>query len=341
MCDKKQSSKGDDEMKKIRWGIAGPGAIAHKFAKAVKNVDCAELVAVASRSEQNARSFADKYDIPLSFCGYENMAVSDKVDAVYISTPHPFHISCAELFMKHGKHVLCEKPLCVNASQAEYLKKCASDNGVFLMEAMWTRFLPAVIESQRLVSEGIIGDIKGIEADFCYSSSPEQEAKLFQNHMAGGSLLDVGVYGLHFVSMFLGSSPQTVAAVADVSDGADLHTNVLLKYQNGALASVSSAIDVYKPESAYIYGTDGYMHFPLFYGANEFYIVKDGKREHICKPSMGEGLEEEIIEVCRCIASGDCESKILPLDETIAVIKLMDKIREQINLKYPHDADTN
>ena len=101
MCDKKQSSKGDDEMKKIRWGIAGPGAIAHKFAEAVKNVDCAELVAVASRSEQNARSFADKYDIPLSFCGYENMAVSSMVDAVYISTPHPFHISCAELFMKH------------------------------------------------------------------------------------------------------------------------------------------------------------------------------------------------------------------------------------------------
>ena len=135
-------------MTKIRWGIAGPGKIANKFATALKNLDCAELTAVASTSPERAEAFAQQYGIPHRYCGYESMAASDTVDAVYVATPHSHHAAVVELFLIAGKHVLCEKPICVNAHQARQLKACAEKNGVFLMEAMWTRFLPAIREAQ-------------------------------------------------------------------------------------------------------------------------------------------------------------------------------------------------
>lgn len=144
-------------MQKIRWGIVGPGNIANKFAAAIKNVPSAELAAVASRDGKSGEAFAQKHGIPKVFTGYEAMAASDAVEAVYIATPHPFHKPCAELFLNEGKHVLCEKPICVNAYQAPKLKDCAEKNGVFLMEAMWTRFLPAILEAQEIVKRGAIG----------------------------------------------------------------------------------------------------------------------------------------------------------------------------------------
>ena len=324
-------------MRTIRWGIAGPGTIANKFAKAVKNVEGATLAAVASRSLDKSREFAEKWEIPTAFSSYEQMAQSDAVDAVYVSTIHPYHKSTAELFLKAGKHVLCEKPLCVNEKQAQELFQCARENGVFLMEAMWTRFLPAVKEAQNIVQSGMIGEVMGIEADFCYASSPAEEEKLFDPNMAGGSLLDVGIYGLHFASVFLGKEPKEVTAASHVDGGVDLHTQVTLKYENGAMASVTSAIALQKPESAYIYGTKGYLHLPTFYGAQELTLHKDGTQTKILKPSLGEGFEEEIIEVCDCIRSGKTQSDILPVEETLRIIKMMDEIRKDIGVVYPFD----
>ncbi len=324
-------------MQKIRWGIVGPGEIANKFAKAIKNVSCADLVAVASRTEKNGRDFAQRYQIPQAFCGYELMAASDMVDAVYISTPHPFHYPCAELFLRAGKHVLCEKPMCVNASQAERLKVIAKENGVFLMEAMWTRFLPAIREAYKIVEEGKIGSIRGLEADFCYASTPEEEAKLFQNEMAGGALLDVGVYGLHFASIFLGDAPLAINATAHIEKGVDIHTNIQMQYTDGAIASISSAIGVEKPRNAYIYGSKGYIYLPNFYGATELHIHIDGEDSKILKPCLGEGFEEEIYEACACIDAGKIESDLLPLDKTIAMLKQMDVIRAQLGIVYPFD----
>lgn len=321
-------------MKKIRWGIVGPGIIANKFAVAIKNVECAELVAVASRTEKNGKDFADRYGIANVFCGYEKMAESDIVDAVYIATPHPFHKSCAELFLNAGKHVLCEKPLCVNAYQAKKLKECAEKNGVFLMEAMWTRFLPAIKEAHEIIKRGDIGEILGIDADFCYSTTPEEEAKLFQREMAGGSLLDVGVYGLHFTSIFLGNTPEVVVALANTDGGVDIHTSVTLRYKNGAIANITSSIGVEKPENAYVYGSKGHIHIPNFYGANELFVNIGGDLNHIVKESIGDGFEEEIIEACECITKGKLQSDILPLDESIAILEQMDYIREQIGIKY-------
>jgi len=322
-------------MKKIRWGIVGPGCIANKFATAIKNVDSAELVAVASRTEESGRAFAKKYNIPNVFCGYETLAQSDCVDAVYIATPHPFHKDCAELFIKNKKHVLCEKPLCINAYQATKLKECAQKNKVFLMEAMWTRFLPAIKELQKVVLKGTIGDVMGITADFCYATSPEEEEKLFLTSMAGGSILDVGVYGLHFASLLLGSNPDKISCVAQIANGVDTHAQISLVYDSGAIATVTSATVLQKPENAVVYGTKGYITIPQFYGANELCVCVDGEKKIISAHSIGDGFEEEIYEACQCIASGKLQSDTMTLDESIAIIRIMDSAREQIGVKYP------
>ncbi len=326
-------------MKKIKWGIVGPGVIANKFADAIKNVDCAELTAVASRSMEKGEQFAQKYDVGKVFCGYEAMAASNEVDAVYVATPHPFHKPCAELFLKAGKHVLCEKPLCINAAQGIALRECARENGVFLMEAMWTRFLPATKEARAIVESGAIGEVLGLTADFCYASSPLKATRIFRQDLAGGSLLDVGVYGLHFVSLFLGTEPEQIHAVSRIEQDVDCHTKILLTYGNGAIAEVSSAITLKKPESAYIYGTKGYIHLPLFFGAKELFVTIDGKTEHLDRPMIGKGFEEEIIEACDCIRAGKTESDILPLSESIAILRQMDSVRKQIGLRYPFEGE--
>lgn len=321
-------------MEQLRWGIVGPGCIAHKFAKAITNVADAELVAVASRSESRALDFAERYHIPRTFFSYEELANSDAVDAVYIATPHPFHLPCAELFLSAGKHVLCEKPLCVTARQAEKLKTIAERHRCFLMEAMWTRFLPAIQEVVRIVQAGVIGEVMGIRADFCYAQAPEEEPKLYQNHMAGGSLLDVGVYGLHFADLFLGV-PKQVQASAWLQDGIDVHTSMILSYQTGAVAEISSAIGLEKPCVAWIYGTRGKVEVPNFYGAQEFLLHTADGVKRVQHPSIGDGFEEEIIEACNCIREGRIESEKLPLAKTITILEQMDEIRTTIGVSYP------
>ena len=322
----------------IRWGIVGAGNIANKFAEAMNHVSGAELVAVASRSEETGKAFAEKHHIGKLFVGYEEMAKSDMRDAVYIATPHPFHKPCAELFLNAKKHVLCEKPVCVNEKQAVALLTCAEENGVFLMEAMWTRFLPAIHEAVRVANSGEIGEIRSVSADFCYSSTPQEEAKIFDNAMAGGSLLDVGVYGLNFAAIVLGEHPESMVAVSDVADGVDCQTNVLLKYANGTTAHISSAINVQKPATGYIYGTKGYIEVPDFFGAQELIVHKGTEENRIRKPSIGEGFEEEIIESCQCIRAGKTQSDSMPMAESIRIMKQMDDIRKMIHLTYPFDA---
>ena len=324
-------------MEKIRWGIVGPGNIAVRFANAIKHVASAELVAVASRDKERAEAFAEIHQIPHVFTGYEALAASDAVDAVYIATPHPFHKPCAELFLKAGKHVLCEKPLCVNAGEARQLAEFARENGVFLMEAMWTRFLPAILEAQKIVAEGQIGEVRAIEADFCYRVEPNAVPRLSLPSLAGGSLLDVGVYGLHFVAMFLGTNPDRMIALSHTDHGVDIHTNILMQYPSGAIANITSAIGVEKPETGFIYGTHGRIEFPCFYGPQELILHTHQGERRIAKPYLGNGFEEEIIEVCRCIQIGKSQSDVLPWEESIAILRQMDDVRAQIGIRYPFE----
>lgn len=324
-------------MNKIRFGIAGPGNIARKFAAAIKNVPEAELVAVASRTRQRGEAFASEFGIPTVFGSYEEMAASSDVDAVYVATPHPLHKPCAEIFLNAKKHVLCEKPVCVNADEARALYECSKKNGVFLMEAMWTRFLPAVIEAQSLVKNGEIGELRAISADFCYNMETMREHNVFNKDMAGGSLLDVGVYGINFACFFEGYDVKTVNSHCRVENGVDSHATTILGYENGVSAVVTSALTAKKPESAYLYGSEGYIFIPGFYKAQKLVINKNKTETVIERPSIGAGFEEEIIETCKCISAGKTQSDIHPMTDSIKVLEIMDTVRKQNDIVYPSD----
>ena len=324
-------------MKKIRWGIVGPGRIAQKFASAIKNVAEAELVAVASRSKERADIFATEFGIPKVFESYEEMAASTEVDAVYVATPHPFHKPCSELFLNAKKHVLCEKPLCINAYEARSLCDCAKQNGVFLMEAMWTRFLPAIIEAQKRVAAGEIGELRAISADFCGNVERVEDSRLFQNELGGGSLLDVGIYSISAACFFAGYDVDSIHSHCRVEEGVDTHAAVILGYKNGTTAIATSAITVQKPESAYVYGSEGSIFLPSFYRAQTLVLRKNGVETVIEKPSIGGGFEEEIIEACRCIAAGKLQSDVHPWSDSIKVMEIMDTVRRQNGIVYPSE----
>lgn len=322
-------------MKKVRWGIAGPGNIAKKFATAVNKLDNVELCAIASRDPERGAAFAAEYGVPTVFSSYEEMAASPLVDCVYVATPHPFHKPCAEIFLRAGKHVLCEKPMCINLPQAEALIACAKENNAFLMEAMWTRFLPATEALLAAVAAGEIGEVRGITADFCYNIEVHEDSKIFRADMAGGGLLDVGVYSLHFAAMLMGTEGVELSATARIQDGCDRHTVVTARYPNGAIATLTAATDVQKPYDAYIYGSKGYIYVPNFYGAQGFTVVKGTKREERSYPSLGAGFEEEILEASRAVTEGIRESERHPLSRTLAVLAQMDAVRKAVGVRYP------
>ena len=325
--------------RKIRFGIVGTGTIAHRFAEAIKNVDNAELVAVASRTKENAEKFGCEFDIPARFDSYEKMALSDVIDAAYIAVPHSGHIGCSCLMMNNGKHVLCEKPMAVNSKEAEEMFRCAKENNVLLMEAMWARLVPGTIKMLELVENGVLGDILGVEGKFCYSmDEDEMDHHVFKRENGGGSLLDVGVYGLNFASWYLGKDVETINAQSDIYNGVDSHTCVLLKYKNGAIADISSAILLRKPNEGYVYGNKGYARLLRFYAPQEIDIyLNNGETVKIPVPYAGNGFEEQIAHFSECVSKGLKESPVVTHEQTLYITKQMDKIRKITGVEYPQD----
>lgn len=325
----------------IRWGIVGPGSIARRFAKAAKNTPDAVLTSVASRNISNANAFADEFGIEKRFGSYEDMAKSDDIDAAYISVPHGVHANASKLMLNNGKAVLCEKPICVNARELEDLAKCAEGNNVFLMEAMWARLVPGTIELIRLVKDGVIGNVRGIEGDFCYDMTDEPDHHAFKPEYGGGSLLDVGVYGLNFASWFAPASVSEITAAADVGKRTrvDEHCCFLIKYEDGCIASLSSGMTVKKPNSGFIYGDKGFIHVDHFYAPEKLEVTVYGnERYDIDTPYYGNGFEEQIIEVCKCLRENKKQSDILPLSHSLYITRQMDYIRKKIGVVYPQDA---
>ena len=324
---------------KVRFGIVGTGTIAHRFAEAIKNVPKAELVAVASRTSENAEKFGDEFNIPVRFAGYEKMAQSDLIDAAYIAVPHSGHIECSCLMMRGGKHVICEKPMAVNTREAEEMFSCAKENNVLLMEAMWARLVPGTIKLLELVKNGVLGEIRGVEGKFCYTmDEDEMDHHVFKPENGGGSLLDVGVYGLNFASWYLGKDVESISAQSDFYNGTDSHTCAILKYKNGAIADLSSATLLRKPNEGYVYGTKGYAHVNRFYAPQEIELVlNDGKREKIATPYKGNGFEEQIAHFCECVSNGLTESPVVTHQQTLYITKQMDEIRKIIGVIYPQD----
>ena len=326
-------------MEKLRFGIVGTGTIAHRFANAICNTRGAVLTAVASRTKEGAERFGDEFNIPHRFSGYEAMARSDVIDAAYIAVPHSSHITCSMLMMDHGKHVLCEKPMAVNLSEAERMFACAEKNHVLLTEAMWARLVPGTVKMLELVREGVLGDILAVEGKFCYSmDADEMDHHVLKKENGGGALLDVGCYGLHFASWYLGDEIEHISAEADQYNGTDCHTCVLLKYKNGAIADLSAATLLRKPNEGFVYGTEGYARLPRFYAPQEIILELKSGQKRIAVPYAGNGFEEQIEHFCDCVRNGLMESPLIPHSRTLKMIALSDRIRKIIGVSYPQDA---
>ncbi|HOU09240.1 MAG TPA: Gfo/Idh/MocA family oxidoreductase [Clostridiales bacterium] len=327
-------------MQIVRWGIVGTGGIAHRFAEAAKNVEGVSLEAVASRNDGTARQFADEFGIPHPFGSYEDMARFDGIDAAYIATPHALHAPNGMLMMNHGKAVLSEKPITVNMLQLDEMIACAQKNKVFLMEAMWARLTPGTIKLLEIVKSGAIGEVKGIQAAFCYDMSDEPDHHAFNPLYGGGSLLDVGCYCLSFASWNMDSPVADIVAEAELGPtGVDVHCCVLIKYASGAIASLTSAMLLEKPGDGYVFGDKGYIKTKdRFYAPQEFTVhVRDSKPQTYRCPFLGNGFEEQIIESSRCIREGKLESDIVPHSQSRFIMAQMDAIRRQIGVRYPLD----
>ncbi len=324
----------------IRWGILGTGSIANKFATGLQAVADADLIAIGSRAQGTADAFADKYGAPKRHASYEALAGDSEVDAIYISTPHTFHKDNSILCLEAGKAVLCEKPFAINATEAEMVIQCARNHDRFLMEAMWTRFLPVLIQVRQWLADGEIGDVRMVTADFGFRAGVNPDGRLFNPALGGGGLMDVGIYPISLASMVFGVQPSRIKALAEIGETAvDEQAAMIFSYDTGALASLWTGIRTSTPQEATILGTDGQIRIESpFWDAKTATLSVDGNDPvHIEPPRSGNGYNYEAIEVGRCLRAGKKESDTMPLDETLAVIKTLDTVREQVGLKYPMD----
>lgn len=323
-------------MEKIKWGIIGAGGIANKFVESLKSIQDAELTAVASRDAGRAAGYAGKYGAKRYYGSYEELVKAPDMDIIYIATPHSAHFECVMMCLKAGKAVLCEKPFTINASQAKLLVDTAREKKLFLMEAMWTRYLPAVVKARELIASGAIGEIRMIKADFGFRTDLIPEARLFNPELGGGALLDVGIYPLSFASMLLGSKPLKVSGALDMGvTGVDEQCAFILTYEGGRLAVLTGAIRTNTPQDAWVLGTEGYIKISEFWHADSLDLNRNGKNEILKLPFQSNGYAHEAIEAMECLRNGKLESPVMPLEETVDLMKVLDAIRLQMGLKYP------
>lgn len=328
----------------IRWGILGTGKIAHAFALALHSLADAKLVAVASRSSDSATQFGQKFDVERCHASYQALAEDDAVDVIYIATPHALHAENALLCLHAGKHVLCEKSFTINLREAQEVVAVARQKNLFLMEAMWTRFLPAVLEAKRIIASGEIGQPQQMQSDFGFVGQFGPEHRLNNRQLGGGVLLDIGVYMLSMAGFFLGpvaaDMAQSVQACAEIgASGVDVHTSFWLRHQSGAMSSCVCSSRARTPVELTISGPLGHLRLHTrFYQATSLTVtLADGSTRTIDCPLLGNGYAHEAIEVMRCLRAGLIESPLMSHQETLAQMATLDAIRAQIGLTY--DAD--
>jgi len=321
----------------IRWGILGTGRIARTFAQGLANLPDAALVAVGSRSSEAAAAFGDEFAVPHRHASYEGLAADPEVDAVYVATPHSLHRDNSLLCLEAGKAVLCEKPFAINGGQAEEVVALARKRGRLVMEAMWTRFLPAIVRVRELLAEGAIGEVRLLSADFGFRAPFDPHGRLFDPHLGGGALLDVGVYTVSLASMVFGP-PARVTSMAHLGPtGVDEQAAVVLGYERGQLAVLTTAVRTSTPQEATLMGTGGHIriHSQWWHPTMLTLSVEGREEEVIHLPFEGNGYHYEAAEVMRCLRAGRLESEVMPLDETLGIMRTMDRIRAQWGLRYP------
>lgn len=323
----------------IRWGIIGLGSISRKFAAGLQAAPDAECYAVASRSQQKAAAFGEEFGAAECYGSYAALAGDPNVDVVYIGTPHTFHKPHTLLCLNNGKHVLCEKPFAVNRREAQEMAALAREKKLFLMDAMWTRCFPAMVKLRELLAENAIGDVMLVQVDFGYRMGqilPEHRS--FNPQLAGGALLDVGIYCLYLASMVYGGrQPADIVSQHTLgSTGVDELSVSVFKYSDNEMAAITTAIRMNTPHEARIIGAKGYISIADWWHPTRMTLQMSGQEAKTLDfPLAGNGYNYEAVEVGRCLRAGLTESSIVPLDETLAIMATMDRMRRQWGLRYP------
>lgn len=325
---------------RTRWGIVATGNISAHFTQDLAELPDAEVVAVASRSADNAERFGEEYGIPHRHASYDALladASAGNVDVVYIGTPHPQHYAIARAFLAEGTAVLCEKPVTLNARQARDLVDTARANDTLFAEAMWMRTNPVIRSLFDEVAAGVIGEPLQVIADFGFQS-PDIPARLLEPELGGGALLDLGVYTATFAYAVLGR-PSGIKAVAEISElGVDLNTAMVCSYDSGAVAALTCGMRSQSPGTASIAGPLGRLLVPRYLFNPDYYVrITDEGEERIDVPRTGQGYHYEAAEVMRCLREGLVESPLLPHADTLGVLEMLDEARAQTGVRYPGD----
>ena len=328
--------------KAIRWGILGTGKIAQAMAAALRDVPGAQLVAVASRSVDGAARFGAQFDIERCHGSYQALADDPGVDVVYIATPHTLHADNALMCLNAGKHVLCEKPFTMNAREAQTVIKLAHQKQLFLMEAMWSRFLPAVQEAQRLIASGAIGTVQQLQADIGFVANFPPEHRLLNPALGGGALLDIGIYPLSMAAFFLGPVAQVQTLAEMGPTGVDEQAVFSLLHDGGGSSSCACTMRALSPTELTITGTLGRIRLPGRFYKPDHLVVEpmNGERRVVAAPYIGNGYTHEAMEAMRCIRAGLLESPLMPHAETLALMTVLDTMRAQVGLVYDADHAT-
>jgi predicted dehydrogenase len=328
----------------VRWGILATGKIATAFAQNLALLPDCEIAAVGARRQESADAFAAAHGARTAYGDYRALVEDPAVDVVYVATPHALHREHVELAFAAGKPVLCEKAFTLDAPDAEHLVALAREKGLFLMEAMWMRCNPTLRRVQQLLATGSLGEVRQVRADLGFVVDKPPTDRLLDLALGGGALLDMGIYPLTFAHLFLGP-PSAVAATAGLSDvGVDLDLAVSLGYDSGAVASLTATMTAWSPRNASIATDRGRIDVPEPFHhpstvtwtpmGGDPDLVAPPQPESISEELIGTGLAHEAVEVVRCLRSGETESPLVPLDETVALMRLMDAIREQIGVSY-------
>lgn len=321
----------------IRWGILGPGAISRRFAAGLRATEGAQLVAVGSRSGERAEAFANEFGARRACDSYEALAADDGVDAVYIGTPHAFHEAHTTLCLRHGKHVLCEKPLAINAAQAERMVRAARDADCLLMEAMWTRFLPSLERVRKLVADGAIGEPRTLTADLGFHARFDPSSRLFDPLLGGGALLDLGVYAISLASLLFGP-PVDIGGVANLATtGVDEECSIVTHHRDGKMMIALACFRIETAREALIQGTRGWIriHRPWWASTTVTVTSREHGEQRFDLPLRGGGLAHEAEAFMELIRSNRRNSPVMPVEESVSILSAMDTLRAQWGLEYP------
>lgn len=321
--------------RKIKWGIIGLGKIAHKFAADLQLSESAILQGVASRDLKKAKKFSTDYDSMKYYGSYQDLIKDPEIDIVYIATPHVFHFENTMMCLKNRKAVLCEKPMGINAEEVALMVKEARARNLFLMEGLWTRFIPATEKLLDILAQKQIGEVELVTADFGFKAEINPETRLYNKNLGGGSLLDIGIYPIYLSLLAMGMPSSLKANAKMTDDGVDISCVMTLHYENKGVAKLESTIEEDTPIEGFIQGSQGSIKLHnRFHHTERLTLVQNGKEEVIDLKYKGYGYFHEIEEVNNCLVEGQTESTKLPLQTSLDLMKIIEGVKREIGLEY-------